>query len=666
MKKHFNLLLAVLFATAIANAQTAKVQIIHNSADPAAASVDIYVNDGLLLDDFEFRTATGFVDVPAGVVLNIQVAPGNSTSSADAIATFPVTLNANENYYVVANGVLNPSSFSANPDAASTAFNLFAYSGAQLSSTNSNQFQVQFFHGATDAPTVDVVARNLGNIVAIDNSSYGNYNSSYLGLPLQNLILDVTPGNDNSNILLTYQVNTSGLGGLSGLVFASGFLDPSSNQNGEAFGVFVALANGTVVQLQQTALARLQVIHNSADPGAALVDVYVNDELLINDFAFRSATPFIDVPAEVLLNIQIAPPTSTSSADAIATFPVTLQNANTYIVFANGVLSPGSFASNPDALNIAFSLYPIANAKESSTGNNVSILAFHGCTDAPTVDVKLKNGPVLFDNLSYTEASAYLTVPAANYILEVTPGNNNSVVVASYEANVSSVGGNAITVFASGFLNPSANQNGEAFGLWAALADGTTFPLPVVCNTCTAPANQNVSNITATSAKVNWQNNAGCTQRYRIQYRALGSGTWITRFTSNTSFTLKNLAPGTTYQYRLRSVCSSDGTYISNWSAIGTFTTSAQGAPNRLDGDVFEAAMELYPNPANDVINLVLTSVSDNNSLEVYNAMGQLIMLNHNISDNVARINISDLQSGLYIIRYTDENVVLTQSFIKN
>jgi hypothetical protein len=288
--------------------------------------VDIYVNNNLLLDNLGFREATGFVDVPAGVVLNIQVAPPTSTSSADAIATFPVTLNAGQNYYVVANGVLNPGSFASNPDAALTAFNLFAYEGAQLNSTSSNQFQVQFFNGATDAPTVDVVARNLGNIVAIDNSSYGNYNNSYLGLPEQNLILDVTPGNDNSNILLTYQVNTTGLGGLSGLVFASGFLNPAANQNGEAFGVFVALANGTVVQLEQTALARLQVIHNSADPGAAQVDVYVNDNLLINDFAFRAATPFIDVPAEALLNIQIAPPTSTSSADAIATFPVTLQN----------------------------------------------------------------------------------------------------------------------------------------------------------------------------------------------------------------------------------------------------------------------------------------------------------------------------------------------------
>ena len=80
-------LLLTLLCCAWAFSQTARVQIIHNSPTP---NVDVYANADLLLDNFVFRTATPFIDVPAGVDINIGIAPAGSTSSADAIANFPV------------------------------------------------------------------------------------------------------------------------------------------------------------------------------------------------------------------------------------------------------------------------------------------------------------------------------------------------------------------------------------------------------------------------------------------------------------------------------------------------------------------------------------------------------------------------------------------------
>ena len=71
-----------------AMAQEARLQIIHNSADAAAAVVDIYVNDALFLDDVAFRTATDFMDVPAEADLAVGIAPGNSMGAGDIIATF--------------------------------------------------------------------------------------------------------------------------------------------------------------------------------------------------------------------------------------------------------------------------------------------------------------------------------------------------------------------------------------------------------------------------------------------------------------------------------------------------------------------------------------------------------------------------------------------------
>ena len=71
-------------------AQTARIQIIHNAADPAAQEVDIYINGDLALDNFAFRAATPFIDLPAETPLNIGVATGNSSSASDTLKNFIV------------------------------------------------------------------------------------------------------------------------------------------------------------------------------------------------------------------------------------------------------------------------------------------------------------------------------------------------------------------------------------------------------------------------------------------------------------------------------------------------------------------------------------------------------------------------------------------------
>ena len=88
-------LLVLLFALSLSNgfAQTARVQVIHNSADILAGSVDIYINNVLEIPDFAFRTATPFIDLPAGVTLNIGVAPGNSTSVNDTLKELSSCVN---------------------------------------------------------------------------------------------------------------------------------------------------------------------------------------------------------------------------------------------------------------------------------------------------------------------------------------------------------------------------------------------------------------------------------------------------------------------------------------------------------------------------------------------------------------------------------------------
>ena len=467
--------LLILIFTGVNNlfAQTARLQVIHNSADPGAVSVDIYLNGNLLLDNFGFRDATPFIDAPAGTPINIGVAGPNSSSVEDTITSFTVTLAENETYVAIANGVLNPNSFASNPGGRNTAFTLLIKSMARENGTSSD---VDFFvlHGSTDAPAVDILARRVATLV--DNAAYGDI-TDYITVPASSYILDVTPGNDNSNIVASFEADLSGLGGGAAVVFASGFLTPGNNQNGPAFGIFAALPNGDLVAFPSVQLARLQVIHNAADVAADPVDIYLDGALLLDDFGFRDATPFIDAPADVSINIGVAPGNSVSVADTLKNFTVNLANGETYVAIANGVLTPGSYAANPNGRSTAFNLFIKAMARESGTSSNVDFFVLHGATDAPTVDVIARGVATLVDDAAYGDITGYINVPAAVYALDLTLADGTSL-VQSYVADLSTLGGGSAVVFASGFLTPGNNQNGNSFGLFFALGDGTVGQFP--------------------------------------------------------------------------------------------------------------------------------------------------------------------------------------------
>src|SRR5690606_3719792 len=144
---------------------------------------------------------------------------------------------------------------------------------------------VLVFHGSTDAPVVDVVETGVGAGTIVDNLAYGNY-AEYLELPTDDYVLDIRDETGTVTVArYVAPLATLGLEGAAMAVVASGFLGPSGTTNGAAFGLFVALpAGGALVALPvYVPTARVQVIHNSADAAAAEVDVWLNDQLLIDN-----------------------------------------------------------------------------------------------------------------------------------------------------------------------------------------------------------------------------------------------------------------------------------------------------------------------------------------------------------------------------------------------
>ena len=448
----------------------ARVQVVHNSADAAAEFVDVYLNETLLIDDFEFRTASPFINAPTGVELKISVAPAGSTGVEDAIYTTPtITLTANQTYVIVADGIVSGSGY--NPP---QPFGLQIYDMGREVATNSSNTDVLVHHGSTDAPTVDIVETGVGAGLIVDDISYTEF-QGYLELPTDDYIIEVR--DETSTVTVgTYQapLATLGLDGAALVAVASGFLDPSQNSDGPAFGIFVALPSGgdlIMLPTVEVETARVQVIHNSADAAAEFVDVYLDDALLIPNFEFRTASPFIDAPAGVEFEISVAPAGSTGVEDAIYSVAVTLAADETYVVVADGIVSASGY--NPPQ---PFGLQIYAMGREVATNSsNTDVLVHHGSTDAPTVDV-VETGVgagLIVDDISYTEFQGYLELPTDDYILEIRD-ETSTVTVAAFQAPLATLGldGAALVVVASGFLDPSQNSDGAAFGLWAALPTG--------------------------------------------------------------------------------------------------------------------------------------------------------------------------------------------------
>jgi hypothetical protein len=222
------------------------------------------------------------------------------------------------------------------------------------------------------------------------------------------------------------------------------------------------------------------VIHNSQDLAATTVDVYVNGEILLDDFAFRTSTPFVDVPAGVALSIDVAPGNSTSAAQSLYNLTTTLAEGETYIAIANGIVSPTGYSTAPN-----FALSVFAQGREAATvATNTDVLVNHGSPDAPTVDVVETSLPAgtIVNDLSYPSFAGYLELPTLDFTLDVRDATGTTT-VASYQAPLQTLGtaGQAITVVASGFLDPTQNSNGPGFGLWVAFADGgNLIPLPEI------------------------------------------------------------------------------------------------------------------------------------------------------------------------------------------
>ncbi|MCR4826541.1 MAG: T9SS type A sorting domain-containing protein, partial [Bacteroidales bacterium] len=121
------------------------------------------------------------------------------------------------------------------------------------------------------------------------------------------------------------------------------------------------------------------------------------------------------------------------------------------------------------------------------------------------------------------------------------------------------------------------------------------------------------------------------------------------------------------YEVRVQAVCAEDN--LSDWSEILIATATNSSIDSYLLNSI-----ALYPNPANDVVNVECTM---NNvqleGIEVIDVYGKIITTvgtrfiasAQSPASAPIQINVSSLANGMYFVRVTTDEGVATKTFIK-
>lgn len=102
----------------------------------------------------------------------------------------------------------------------------------------------------------------------------------------------------------------------------------------------------------------------------------------------------------------------------------------------------------------------------------------------------------------------------------------------------------------------------------------------------------------------------------------------------------------------------------------GSFTTSESitfRVQDPLSVDKFDLSnlIGFYPNPVNDVLNVVLTRVSEDVDYQVFNTLGQKIEEGNLLPHTSHQINMSQYKTGIYFISFKANNSEFTRKIVK-
>ena len=185
----------------------------------------------------------------------------------------------------------------------------------------------------------------------------------------------------------------------------------------------------------------------------------------------------------------------------------------------------------------------------------------------------------------------------------------------------------------------------------------TSFTTPAEpVEPCNAPTNLQVSNITENSATVAWTAGGNETE-WIVGYKLQSDNQWQEDTVQTPTFVMENLTQNSTYDVRVKAICATDN---QSDFVTSTFTTLVDAINDvKLAQNII-----LMPNPADNHIELSVNCNIEVKEAVVYNAFVQMIQTVQ-LTENHARIDLSNMAAGMYFVRVNGEGVTAMKKFIK-
>ena len=244
-----------------------------------------------------------------------------------------------------------------------------------------------------------------------------------------------------------------------------------------------------------------------------------------------------------------------------------------------------------------------------------------------------------------------VTITAKGFEWKTTTGG-------SYQSIAGTGTGNTFTANLSN-LTPNTGYTFKAFitfgGQTVYGSEQTFTTLEQGVEPCNVPTGLHTTDIQNESIAIAWDANADVSS-WNIQYRIVNGQ--LNSASSNTnSYNITGLTGNTDYEIQVQAVCTSGQT--SDWSAAITAHTTNVGIVNHLENSVV-----LFPNPAKEYIDVRIDGDVTVTAMEVYDVYGKLINTVV-VTENPTRINVSNLANGMYFVRVTTEEGMVTKTFVK-